>query len=80
MILVLPFLAQNAGILEIPIYLYLFSIHYQRQSSYLYLGMLLTNFFIIFLKKDDPQESLDNSILLRFAIVLLVNKNIHVLS
>lgn len=80
MILVLPFLAQNAGILEIPIYLYLFSIHYQRQSSYLYLGMLLTNFFIIFLKKDDPQESLDDSILLRFAIVLLVNKNIHVLS
>lgn len=42
--------------------------------------MLLTNFLIIFLRKNNADKELDNAILLRIAIVLLVNKNIHVLS
>jgi hypothetical protein len=41
--------------------------------------MLLTNFIIIFLQKDN-QSTIDNALLLRIAIVLLVNKNIHVLT
>jgi hypothetical protein len=41
--------------------------------------MLLTNFIIIFLQKDN-QSTIDNALLLRMAIVLLVNKNIHVLT
>lgn len=41
--------------------------------------MLLTNFIIIFLQKDN-QSTIDNALLLRISIVLLVNKNIHVLT
>lgn len=80
MILVLPFLAQDSGILELPLIAYIFSIHYNKNSPLFYLLMLLTNFVIIFIQKDSVQKNVDNSILLRIAIVLLVNKNIHVLT